>query len=162
MLVASVACAKDFKVATVDLQKLFKEYPGTKAAHDKLSTLAQKKEKELLPAKKELEDLDAELKNSASVLSSKQKKEKQYLLEKKYEDFKQQQTQVENDLAAKEADMTQGILGEIKTVVAEVAKDSGVDLILDADKTVYAKDSQDLTDAVMKKFKSAAPADSDK
>jgi Skp family chaperone for outer membrane proteins len=38
-------------------------------------------------------------------------------------------------------------------IVAGVAKDNGVDLVLDTDKTVYVSGGTDLTDAVLKSFK---------
>lgn len=58
--------------------------------------------------------------------------------------------------------MTQALLGEIKVIVAKVAQNKGIDLVLDSDKTVYAKDSTDLTPDVLKNYKSSDSSDSDK
>ena len=68
-LVAGLALAGDIKIATVDLQKLFKDYPGTQKAEDQLKEIEKKKIKELTPMEDELKDLQNELQNNSSVLS---------------------------------------------------------------------------------------------
>ena len=56
-LMLSTAFAKDFKVATVDLAKLFSEYPGTKDAQDKFNAIAlQKKQKDIAGEEQDLQD----------------------------------------------------------------------------------------------------------
>ncbi len=160
-LVASVSFAKDFKVATVDLKKLFNEYPGKKSADLKMKELIQEKQKELAPLKKDLEKLQEELSSSSSVLSKSEKKEKTYVFQKKMDDFTKQQTQMQSDLADKDTEMTQKLLDRIKVIIGKVSKDKGVDLVLDSDKTVYAKDAVDLTDDILKSYKDLS-ADSEK
>jgi outer membrane protein len=161
-LVASVAVAKDFKVGTVDLQQLFKEYPGTKKAQKKFNAMADKKKQDLTDAAEEIRDLEKELKNSGSVLSKSEMKKKQEAYTTKARAFQDQENQVQSDLAAKEQEMTQALLGEIKIIVAKVAKNDGIDLVLDADKTVYAKDATDLTSDVLKSYKDSDSSDSSK
>jgi Skp family chaperone for outer membrane proteins len=89
-------------------------------------------------------------------------KEKQEEYATKAKAFQDQENQVQNDLAGKEQEMTQALLNEIKVIVAKVAQDKGVDLVLDSDKTVYAKDATDLTPDVLKNYKSSDSSDSDK
>jgi Skp family chaperone for outer membrane proteins len=50
----------------------------------------------------------------------------------------------------KENDLTQMVLGEIKVIIAGVAKDKGYDLVLDSEKTAYVKGGVDLTADVEK------------
>ncbi|HEY5038841.1 MAG TPA: OmpH family outer membrane protein [bacterium] len=151
--ISSSVWAKDMKIGTVDLQKLFKEYPGTVKAQKKFSAMAERKKKDLLESESDLKDLEKEIKSSSSVLSEKQKKQKADVYKKKAQDLYLAEQQVQNDLQVKEAEMTQTILDEIKGVVATVAKDKGADLVLDSEKTVYVKDGVDLTDAVLKSYK---------
>ena len=152
-LVASLASAKDFKVATVDLQKLFKEYPGTDKAQKKFKALAEKKQKDLQESAQDLQDLQGEIKNSGSVLSAKQKKQKETELKQKAHDLDLAESQARSYLASKESEMTQSLLEEIKALVAGVAKDKGADLVLDSDKTVFVNGGVDLTPDVLKNFK---------
>jgi outer membrane protein len=152
-LVASLAYTADLKIGVVDLQKLFKEYPGTKKAEKKFQDVAVQKQKDLKDSEEEITGLDQDLKNSSSVMSSKQKKKKQEELKQKYQDYIQTKSKLENELRAQEAQMTADILDEIKEVAAKVAKAQGLDLVMDSEKTIYAKSSTDLTDSILKEFK---------
>jgi outer membrane protein len=152
-LAASFVSAKDLKIATVDLAKLFKEYPGTKAAQKKFTAMAERKKQDLTDSADELRDLKKQLDNSSSVLSSKQLRQKKQEYDRKAQNFAQQENQVQQDMQAKESEMTMSILDEIKVIVSGVAKDNSVDLVLDSEKTVYVKDGTDLTDQILKTFK---------
>jgi outer membrane protein len=149
-LVAGLALAGDIKIATVDLQKLFKDYPGTQKAEDQLKEIEKKKIKELTPMEDELKDLQNELQNNSSVLSKKDKQEKKELFGVKMDEYTKAKSQVASDLQTKENDMTQGVLVEIKGIIAGVAKDKGFDLVLDSEKTAYVKGGTDLTDEIEK------------
>jgi outer membrane protein len=152
-LVASLACAADLKIGVVDLQKLFKEYPGTKKAEKKFQDVAVQKQKDLKDSEEEITGLDQELKSSSAVMSAKKKLKKQEELKQKYQDYLQTKAKLENELRTQEAQMTADILDEIKDIAAKVAKAQGMDLVLDSEKTVYAKNSTDLTDSIVKEFK---------
>jgi len=160
-LIASIASAKDLKIGIVDMQKLFNSYPGTQKAKDKLAALEKKKKDDLSDEAQELKDLEKQLGDS-SVLSEKQKEKKTTEYKTKLATFSQDQEQAQKELMAKESDMTQTIVGEIKDIVASVAKDKDIDLVLDQDKTVYAKDAVDLTADVSKQFKTADKGDDSK
>jgi outer membrane protein len=149
-------------VGTVDLQQLFKEYPGTKAAEKKFNTMADKKKQDLTDAAEDLRDLEKELKDSSSVFSKKEMKAKQQEYATKAKAFQDQESQIQNELANKNQEMTQSLLTQIKAIVAKVAKNKGIDLVLDEDKTVYAKDATDLTADVLKNYKNSDSSDSDK
>ncbi len=155
-LVASVSVAKDLKVATVDLKKLFNEYPGTDKAKSKLKALADKEEKDLYDSDQaqSLKKLEKELSNSGSVMSDTKKKLKQEEYNTKLQALQKQENEIRSELADKETEMTQSLLDQIKTIVSKVAKDNGADLVLNAENTVYVKDGVDLTDAVLKNYKS--------
>jgi outer membrane protein len=160
--VASVVMARDFTVGTVDLQQLFKEYPGTKKDQKKFNAMADKKKQDLTDAVEELRDLEKALKDSGSVLSKSEMKKKQDEYTTKARAFQEQENQIQTDLAAKEQEMTQNLLTQIKAIVAKVAEKDGIDLVLDADKTVYAKNATDLTPDVLKNYKDSDSSDSGK
>jgi outer membrane protein len=161
-LVASVASARDFKLGVVDMQKLFNSYPGTQAAKNKLSDLQDSKKADLTESAKAIKRLEQELSSSGSVLSAKEKERKKKEYADKLQAFNAQQEEVQKELMDKETEMTQDIVDRLKTLVAGVAKDAGVDLVLDSDKVVYTKDAVDLTDSVMKDFKDSSKDDSSK
>ncbi len=151
LLAASTVSAKDLRIAVVDMQKLFNSYPGTQKAKDKLKDLEQKKMSDLQDMAEEVKDLKGDLSDS-SVLSAKERAEKQKELQDKEATLEQAQNDAQKSLMNQESEMTQDIVDKIKVIVAGVAKDKGIDLVLDQDKTVYAKDAVDLTDDILKTF----------
>ncbi len=159
LLTASVASAKDLRIAVVDMQKLFNSYPGTQSAKDKLKDLEQKKMSDLQDTAQEVKDLKSDLSDS-TVLSEKERARKEKELQEKEATLEQAQNDAQKELMNQESEMTQDIVDKIKAIVAGVAKDKGIDLVLDQDKTVYAKDAVDLTDDVLKTF-GAASSDGD-
>ena len=161
LLLTTSAFAKDFKVGTVDIAKLFDAYPGTQKAKEKLTEWEKKKKDELAPTEQELKDLNNDLANS-SLLSDKQKAKKKKEFDEKYAAFQQEAEEVQNELVVKQNEMKQEILDKIKKVVGDVAKNDGVDLVLDDAEAIYSKDSVDLTDDVLKAFKSVKDDDDSK
>lgn len=152
--------AKDLKIAVVDMQKLFNSYPGTQKAKDKLADMEKKKRDDLSDQAQELKDLEKDLSDSSSVLSETQRARKTKEYKSKLAAFSQDQDEAQKEVMAKESEMSQTIKGEIKDIVAAVAKDKGIDLVLDQDQTVYAMDAADLTENVLNKFKDMDKADS--
>ena len=130
-LLASTSFAKDFKMATIDLAKLFNEYPGTKDAQDKFTALAADKQKPILKEKQDLQKLSDEFDKQASVLTPSQKSDKEYILKKKYEDYTQDSNQVMASLKAQQDQMTDDLLAQIKAIVVKVAQAKGYDVVLD-------------------------------
>ncbi|HTC19623.1 MAG TPA: OmpH family outer membrane protein [bacterium] len=159
-LIASVVSAKDFRFATVDMQKLFNSFPGTEKAKQKLSDLEEKKKEDLADSKQELIDLQKELGGDSSLFTEKQKLKKEKEYNDKLAAYNQATEEVQKELMAEESEMTQNIVDQIKAIVADVAKDKGVDLVLDSDKTVYAKDPVDLTSDVLDSYKKISDTDS--
>ncbi len=160
-LLASTSFAKDFKMATVDLAKLFNEYPGTKDAQDKFTALAADKQKGILKEKQDLQKLSDDFDKQASVLTPSQKSDKEYILKKKYEDYTQDSNQVMAALKAQQDQMTDDLLVQIKAIIVKVAQAKGYDVVLDSEKTILVNNPVDLTDEVAKQFPASAPAASD-
>jgi outer membrane protein len=149
-LAASTVMAKEFTIGVVDLQRLFKEYPGTAVAQKKFNTYADSKKQDLADAQKVLKDLQTQL--SSGTLSEKAKKDKQDQFQQQYQDFQDQKDHAQTEIANREQEMTQTLLSQIKDIVAKVANSENVDLVLDSNNIVDVKTSVDLTADVLKKF----------
>ena len=159
---AQILEAKDFLVGVVDLQRLVTEYPGTARAEKKLSALFADRKNDLAESEKELASKEQELLKSKSVISSEQFESKRDKYKKQEEDLAQQENQFNNDVQSKRSEMVKKVLDDIKTLSSVVAKNKGVDMVLGSDAVVYAKDTVDLTDDVLKSFKNADTGDDSK
>lgn len=161
-LAASSVMAKDFTIATVDMQALFKKYPGTLPAQNKFDALTKSRKKDLVDSEKLLEKLKEELTGpDAATMTTTEKENKG----KEYDDERQNlqdlQSHIQNELGQKEQEMTQVIVGKIKDIVATVAQKDGVDMVLDTADTMSVKGSMDLTTEVLAAFKNVSADSSD-
>lgn len=150
-LLAASAFARDYKTAVVDMAKIFNEYPGTQRAKEKLAKWEKQKTDDLNDTYQELNDLNKEL--TKSPLSAKMKAKKQQEFDEKFADYKKRDAEVKNAIMDKEGAMTQELVDEIKPIVAAVAKDKDIDLVLDSSKVVYNASQTDITQDVLDRFK---------
>ena len=162
LLTAQFLEARDLVIGVVDLQRLVTEYPGTAKAEKKLSALFADRKNDLGESEKELASKEQELAKSKSVLSSVEFETKKDKYKKEEEDLLQQENQFNNDVQNKRAEMVKKVLDDIKGLAATVAKNKGVDMVLGSDSLVYAKDTLDLTDDVLKSFKDLDTSDDSK
>ena len=70
----------------------------------------------------------------------------------KEEEFQKHQTQVEKNLVELESKRTEMLLGKIYVVVQEVARESGVSVVVDKSQILYGQRTVDLTDRVVKRL----------
>jgi Skp family chaperone for outer membrane proteins len=153
-LASSAVMAKDFTTATVDMQKLFKAYPGTLPAQNKFDDLTKSRKKELLDSEKILEKMKEDLTgpNAASFTTAERDaKGKEYDDER--QNLEDMQSRIQNELAEKEQEMTQVIVEKIKAIVATVAKKHELNLVMDTRDTLSVAGGLDLTDEVLASFK---------
>ncbi len=158
-LVSSSVMADGFTIATVDMQKLFKAYPGTVAAQKKFDAYTQKQKAELVDSQKILVKLQKEL-DGSTTLSDSAKQDKLKAFQDESQNFQDEKTRIQTDLTAKEQEMTQTIVGKIKDIVSTVAQKDKVDLVLDNTDTLSVKGGVDLTDEVLVAFKNVSADDS--
>jgi outer membrane protein len=160
-LLASVSFAKETKIAAVDMQKLFRAYPGEQKAEKKFTAMAKLKDKELASEAEELKALEKELKNKD--VKDRNKKEKDF--KKKLQAFEKKRNEAQKELGAKQREMSIKVSDEVKALIAIAAKKAGVNMVIDSEKVVYEEVDFDLTDEVLKLYpKSTADekdADSD-
>ncbi|HXL73344.1 MAG TPA: OmpH family outer membrane protein, partial [bacterium] len=157
-LTASTVMAKDFTSATVDMQKLFKAYPGTLPDQNKFAALTKTRKKDLMDSEKILEKMKEDLTGpdaASFTTAERDAKGKEYDDER--QNLEDMQSRIQNELAQKEAEMTQAIVEKIKVIVAVIAKKHDVDLVLDTRDTESVEGGLDLTDEVLTSFKDVDP-----
>ncbi|HVZ82006.1 MAG TPA: OmpH family outer membrane protein [bacterium] len=160
-LLTSAVFAHDFKTAVVDMSQVFNEYPGTQRAKEKLAKWEKQKTDDLSDAYQELNDLNKEL-TGKSAISAKMKAKKQREFDEKFAEYKKRDAQIRNEISDKESAMTLALVDEIKPIVAEVAKQKDVDLVLDSSKVVYNASQVDLTKDILERFKKMKDDSDDK
>src|SRR4030065_794051 len=140
---AVVLESKSGKQHKVEMEKFVKDkQAGLKKEEDKLKTLQQTLEKEML------------------TLTEAQKQDKQRGFQEKVQAFQKSAQDAERELRQKDSEYTNKSLEEIRKVITEVAKDEKVGLVLGKTEmsVLYAEDGMDLTAKVIKKYDSRPAA----
>jgi outer membrane protein len=175
----SVASAQNLKVATVDMQELFKQYHLTIAAQDQINLerakINQSNEERLVRIKeieanlesfkKQIEDPSVnESKKQSLAKDFKMQQQEGIQLDKERREFIQRRTEALNQNMI---ERMKSILDDIRKLVEERSKADNYDLVIDKSGTstsqvpvlLYSKDSMDITASLLKVLNKDAPAD---
>jgi Skp family chaperone for outer membrane proteins len=174
------ASAPQLRIATVDMQELFKQYHGTleaqkqinvdrarvqKENNERLARVKQVQEQiELLG--KQLEDPAVnEAKKNALFKDWQTRQQEGIALDRERREFSQRRTQALNEMMVRKM---KGILEEIRKIVEEQAKLDNFDFVFDRSGLsssqvpfmLYTKDSTDITAVLLKRINQGAPPES--
>ncbi len=174
----SIAGAQNLKVATVDMQELFKQYHLTNAAQEqinveraKINQLNEDRlvrireiEASLESFKKQVEDPSVnESKKQSIAKDFKLLQQEGMQLDKERQGFIQRRTEALNQNMI---ERMKSILEDIRKLVEERSKADNYDLVIDKSGTsnsqipviLYSKDSMDITASLLKVLNKDAPA----
>lgn len=177
-----VAVAQDakLKIATVDMQQLFKEYYRTEEAQRQINVERARIQKENNERLARIRELDTELQNLRKMLDdpaiSDSKKQEVYqdwnmkqqegiALDRERREFLQRRNQALNE---KMVQRMKGILEEIRKLVEELAKSEDYDYVFDKSGMstsqvpflLYTKDATDITATLLEDLNKDAPEES--
>lgn len=139
------AWAEDFKIAYVDMGKLFDHYERTKGSGAVLEKKGKQKEAELEGRVNELK----KLRESLELLNDKAREAKAREIEAKADELKRFRANTARDLRSERDNIAQQILQEIQTVVTDYGKTNGFSMILDERTMLYGQPAYDATDEVL-------------
>ncbi|MDD5495683.1 MAG: OmpH family outer membrane protein [Candidatus Omnitrophica bacterium] len=143
-----ISQAKEYKMAYVDLAKVFDEYKKTKEAEKSLADKGKVKEEE----RKKLVDEVRKMKDEQAFLSEKAKAEKQTAIDDRITKLQDFDRKTREELMKERNDMLGGILKDIEKVVSDYSKENGYDMVLNSRMLLYGKEDLDVTNDVLKKL----------
>ena len=173
------AMAQDtkLKIATVDMQQLFKAYYKTAEVQEQLSLQQEKIKKlneeksepirkmtvELEVLKQQYEDSSlSEAKKQAAYQAHQMKFNQGVQMNREREEFLQRRIRALNEHSVK---FMQDILGDLRDIVTEYSKAEGYDHVIDKTATstsqinvlLYSKDASDITSSILKNLNKEQP-----
>lgn len=162
-LAASAAFA-DIKLGTVDMLVLVRNHSSYESNKQFLLSSEKDGQKRLDAMKEEFDSVQEEARKKAEeyrnpmlAQSAKDKLEKELMsLQQKLMTMQQRMRseamKLQQDLSENEARLLKVQADDIKKRVADFAAKNGFDIILDSTSAIFAKDSFDVTDAVLKEM----------
>lgn len=156
-LVSAPVFAQDVKkIGYVDLQRALNSVEEGKKAKAKLKKEFESKQKTLTKKQNEVKNLKQSLESGAEMMTDQAKRKKAIELQQQMASLQQLYMEMQRELAEKESKATQKIFGKMETIIAKIAEDKGYDLVLEKTESsvLFAKDSMDLTDELIKRYNS--------
>jgi outer membrane protein len=155
LLVAGVARAEEFKLATVDLQRALNECDAGKKAKEDFKSQVDKLQADLNKQKTEIEKIKDEVEKKGMVLKEDERKNIERDYQKRLRDFQRTYKDSQAELQQRDNELTSEILRDLQEVIAEYGAKQTYTLILEASNTgavLYNARSIDITDAVIQEY----------
>lgn len=142
------------KIAVVDLNKCIRESLKGKRLYRRLEDKRDVLQRKVNQKETELKKLQDELKKQAMLLSPEALRKKRRLFERKQQEYRYFLEDAQDELRAEEARGIEKILGELRGVIAKIAKKNGYTLVLEKSKggVLYNRVGIDITAEVIKEF----------
>jgi outer membrane protein len=153
MLCAAPALAQDnLKVGYVDMRMVLAESKAGKKHRAEVEKYIKDKQAAIKKEEEKLNTLRQSLEKEALTLTDAQKQEKQKSFQEKVQALQKMAGDADRELRKKDGEFTNQSLDQIRGIIAEVAKDQKINLVLSRNEVLYGEDSMNLTAKVIEKF----------
>ncbi len=142
------------KIGFVDLQKALNISEKGKVAKQAFQAEVERVKKDLDSRQNALKLLRDQIEKQGLVLSEEARKAKQKDYQERLRDFQRFYQDSQEELQAKDADLTKDILATLQDVIGKLGEEKGYTLILEKNESsiLYGAKAVDLTDEVIKRY----------
>jgi Skp family chaperone for outer membrane proteins len=141
-------------VVAVSLTRIASQSNSGKRAMQQLDTLKQERARELLAKQKELEEVVKQLAKAAALPAADRERIAQEDVRRRSE-LQQMASQANADIAAMQGRLQGELRTQIAPILADIAKQRGVDVVLNADGLAWAAPATDATNEVLQRMNAA-------
>ena len=150
-LFATIATAKELKIGFVNAVKVMEQAPQVSAANSRLEREFEPRQREIANGQRDIKALEDKLNKDGAIMSEVQSRDMSRDIINKKRDLKRQQDEFREDYNIRRSEELDKLQKQIIEVIQAVAKEQSYDLIL-SDGVVWASDSIDMTDQVLKRL----------
>lgn len=149
-LPTGVFAAEGGKLGYVDIQKVLNLSNAGKDAKEQLTVKVKKYQEEITRKQEELKKLKDVLEKQGSLLSESAKSSREKEYQQQLKDLQRLQKDAQDDLQAKDEELTKKIFGDIERSVQDYGRKNGYAFIfIRNDSMLFADDKADLTDQIL-------------
>lgn len=156
-----VLADEPIKVGIINPQKILENTKTGKMATTGLEAFVKERQEIINKEEDTITKLKDQLEKQGAVLSPKVREEKQGELERRVGEYQKKVGEMTREVQKQRAQVLKEFNERMEKVVAKIAEKEGISLVLDGNSeggaVVYAKDSLDLTDKVIKEYDKMAP-----
>ena len=159
MLLSHVAMAADQPaIGYVDARKVLLESKLGKKNKADFEKLIKNKESTLAKEEEKLKAMQEAFRKDQLMMTDDQKQAKQKAFQEKADAYQKMVRDAKQEISKKDNEYTSKALTEIRAIVADLAREMKLSLVLEASESglLYAEQSMDLTPKVMEKYDAKA------
>ena len=153
-LALSAPALADVKIGYVDVRAVLTESKAGKQHRADLEKYIKDKQAVIKKEEEKLNSLKQAFEKDALTLSDAQKQQKQREFQEKVQAFQKMAQDADRELRQKDTEFTNKSIETIRAIVAEVAREEKMNLVIGRGEVLYADDGMDLTAKVTQKFDS--------
>lgn len=139
-------------IAVVNVQQVLQQSPKIADINKKLQDQFKDRQQKLLAQQKALQDESDKFKQESPTMAQKDKDTMQKKISDDQAALVKQVTAFQQDLNKEQNKQMQSVLGQLNSIISDLAKKSNYSLVLDSQAVIYSKDSSDITKQVAKAF----------
>lgn len=136
-------------IAFIDSQKVFNSHPETKNASEVLNKEVEQRQTELKVAEEEILAMREEL---TKPLSEEARRRKEATIKVKIEELEKSRQSALSALEEKRTKLEAEINRKIYETIETLAKEKGIDLVLDKNSVIYGTQTFEITDEIIEKM----------
>ncbi len=161
MVLGADVVRAELRIAVVDLQRALNECDAGKKAKDQVKARFERSQDQLKRQRDDLDRLKQDYDKKALVLKEEERRNLEKELETQSLDFKRKYEDFQRELKRTDAELTQGIVEDLGSVVREYAAKEGYNLVFEASSgaLIYADKTADVTDEVVRLYNSSPRRD---
>ena len=145
----SAVAQNQFKLGVVDTRKVLEGYKSAKAASEVLKTAEDKLLAQIEDVREQIRTMEERLAKQKLFLEDPETESIENDIRLKTQEFQRELEMGQQSILAKEKEFFEPILNEIETLIKEIGKNGGYNLILEKRLvTLYVDPSYDLTESV--------------
>ena len=149
VIAISAVAQNQFKLGVVDTRKVLEGYKSAKAASEVLKTAEDKLLAQIEDVREQIRTMEERLAKQKLFLEDPETESIENDIRLKTQEFQRELEMGQQSILAKEKEFFEPILNEIETLIKEIGKNGGYNLILEKRLvTLYVDPSYDLTESV--------------
>jgi outer membrane protein len=158
---SAVHAADSLKIGYVDAQKVLDSTKAGKKAKDSMEEFVKSRQKIIDLDESDIKQLQDDLNRQSAVLSADARREKEENLQRKVMEYQKRAGDLNKEVQNKKKEVLDQFNKNLEDIVKKVADRGGYSIVIDRNAEggvlLFAKESLDLTDEVVKEFEKAFP-----
>ena len=151
-LLLTPAWGQELKVGFVNLQRAISLSERGKTARAQFQASVKGKQEALLKEQQAIEKEQRELQKQGVVMKESVRAKAQLRFQRRVRDYERDKRDMQEELALREREITDGILKDLQKIIAELGKTGKFTMILERSQLLYTDQGTDVTDDVIKLY----------